>query len=288
MLGVVFMQKKTKSAKLLSNQELQDFCSMIKGFYKQNKRYFPWRMTDDSYAIFVSEVMLQQTQTERVVRKYEQFMQHFPSWQSVAQSSLHEIMKLWQGLGYNRRARVVFEGAQKIVNVYQGLMPSDPVILETFYGIGAATAGSLCAFAYNMPTVFIETNIRSVFLHTFFNKGMKVTDAVLMPLIAQTLDQTNPREWYYALMDYGVFLKKNGPNPSLRSAHHTKQKRFIGSDRQLRGKIIVLLTQADKQKLPLNFIIKMLRSNDQKIKKLIQDLIKEKLLQENKGMLSIP
>ncbi|MGA9530819.1 MAG: hypothetical protein WBQ73_02915 [Candidatus Babeliales bacterium] len=282
------MQKKTKSAKLLSNQELQDFCSMIKGFYKQNKRYFPWRMTDDSYAIFVSEVMLQQTQTERVVRKYEQFMQHFPSWQSVAQSSLHEIMKLWQGLGYNRRARVVFEGAQKIVNVYQGLMPSDPVILETFYGIGAATAGSLCAFAYNMPTVFIETNIRSVFLHTFFNKGMKVTDAVLMPLIAQTLDQTNPREWYYALMDYGVFLKKNGPNPSLRSAHHTKQKRFIGSDRQLRGKIIVLLTQADKQKLPLNFIIKMLRSNDQKIKKLIQDLIKEKLLQENKGMLSIP
>jgi A/G-specific adenine glycosylase len=101
------MQKKRKHSLLLSDQEVQDFCSMIKLFYKENKRVFPWRSTQDPYAIFVSEVMLQQTQTDRVVSKYEQFMKHFPSWYSVATSSLHDVMKLWQGLGYNRRARVI-------------------------------------------------------------------------------------------------------------------------------------------------------------------------------------
>lgn len=200
-----------------------------------------WRETIDPYAIVVSEIMLQQTQTERVAKKYPEFLTIFPTFTILAQAPLADLLRTWQGMGYNRRAIALQKIAVRVMNEFDGILPSNPETLTTFPGIGPNTAGSICAFAFNVPTIFIETNIRSVFLHHFFPGKKNVHDRELLPLIKQTLDLKNPRDWYYALMDYGVYLKKLHPNPSRRSTHHTKQTKFEGSDRQIRGKILRVL-----------------------------------------------
>jgi A/G-specific adenine glycosylase len=186
--------------------------------------------------------MLQQTQTARVETKYEQFIAAFPTFECLAHASLRDVLSAWQGLGYYRRARYLHQIAQKVVSEHGGMLPDDPKILQTFPGLGAATAASICAFAFNKPTVFIETNIRTVFIHSFFQHKSSVSDKELMPFIAESLDHDNPREWYYALMDYGVLLKSQHINPSRKSAHYTKQSKFEGSDRQIRAAILKMIT----------------------------------------------
>lgn len=227
----------------LSTEEIQSFQNFIWEFYAANKRGFAWRNTDNPYYVVVSELMLQQTQTHRVEPKFEQFICEFPDFESLAQASLRDVLSLWQGLGYNRRGKYLAQIAQAVMREHGGALPDDPEKLVAFPGVGPYTAGSICAFAFNKPTVFIETNIRAVFLHTFYRDLQKVSDSELLPLIGATVDQINPREWYYALMDYGVVLKKNGKNPNIRSKHHAVQSKFEGSDRQIRGRIIALLTQ---------------------------------------------
>lgn len=221
---------------------IDDFIKTIWSYYNVNKRNFPWRNHHTPYSIVVSEIMLQQTQTHRVVHKYEQFITTFNSFETLAQASLKDVLFAWQGLGYNRRGLALQASAQKVVNEYQGILPESPEILVTFPGIGPATASSICAFAFNKPTIFIETNIRTVFIHFFFRGYDKIKDSEIFPLVAATVDQTNPREWYYALMDYGVMLKKTLANPSRKSAHHIQQTKFEGSDRQIRGMILKILT----------------------------------------------
>jgi A/G-specific adenine glycosylase len=225
-----------------TTNNLQKFIATIWEYYSSNRRDFLWRKNHTPYSIVISEVMLQQTQTERVISKYQQFITTFSSFETLAQASLKEVLFVWQGLGYNRRGLALHATAQKVVNDYNGILPESPEILETFPGIGKATAGSICAFAFNKPTVFIETNIRTVFIHFFFNGLDKVKDVEIFPLVEATVDKHNAREWYYALMDYGVMLKKQLPNPSRKSAHHTQQTKFEGSDRQIRGMILKILT----------------------------------------------
>lgn len=215
-----------------------NFSAFIWNFYHQNKRDFAWRNTTNPYYILVSEIMLQQTQTHRVITKYEEFIAAFSTIEDLAAASLRDVLSVWSGLGYYRRARFLHLLAQQVVKEYAGVLPNDPKILQTLPGIGPNTAGSICAFAFNSPTVFIETNIRTVFIHSFFQDKESVSDKELLPLITATVDHTNPREWYYALMDYGVFLKSRKTNPSRKSAHYTKQSKFEGSDRQIRAKIL--------------------------------------------------
>jgi len=198
----------------------------------------PWRDTTDPYRILVSEVMLQQTQVSRVLEKYVQFIRAFPTIRSLSKAKLSRILEVWQGLGYNRRALLLQKLAKKVVADYAGRIPSDRAVLKTLPGIGDATAGSLCAFAFDQPVVFIETNIRSVFIHHFFKPGVTVGDRQILPLVGKTLDTRHPREWYYALMDYGVYLKRIMPNPSRKSEHYSRQSRFEGSDRQIRGRLL--------------------------------------------------
>lgn len=218
------------------------FRSFIWSFYRNNGRLFTWRNNENPYAVVVSEIMLQQTQTYRVEPKFESFMLKFPSFEVLANAELSEVLTAWQGLGYNRRALALYTLAQRVVKEYNGQLPNDPAVLVTFKGIGPATASSICAFAFNKPTIFIETNIRSVFIHSFFKTQEQVSDKELLPLIEATLDHENPREWYYALMDYGVYLKKEKGNPSRKSKHYSKQSKFAGSDRQIRGAIIRAIT----------------------------------------------
>lgn len=217
------------------------FQKLVYDYYHKHKRSFPWRETLDPYAILVSEFMLQQTQTDRVVPKYETFLVRFPNFETLAKASQSDVLALWQGLGYNRRALYLHKTAQHVDELFNSQLPSDQIALQSLPGIGPYTAAAIAAFAFNQPTVVIETNIRTVFIHHFFADREEVHDKEILPLIKETVNTANPREWYYALMDYGVYLKKLHPNPSRKSKHYTKQSKFEGSDRQLRGAILRML-----------------------------------------------
>lgn len=200
-----------------------------------------WRETRDPYRILISEVMLQQTQVNRVKEKYPLFIGAFPTFKTLAAAPLSSVLDRWQGLGYNRRAVALHRAAGIVVADWGGHLKEDPADLVTLPGIGKATAASIVAFAFNRPTVFIETNIRRVFIHYFCADRDGVTDGEILPLVERTLDRENPREWYYALMDFGTFIAANHPNPNRKSAHYSKQSRFEGSDRQVRGRLLRLL-----------------------------------------------
>jgi A/G-specific adenine glycosylase len=195
----------------------------------------------------------------------------------LATSSLKDVLHAWQGLGYNRRGMYLHQTAKKICNEHNEIVPNNPEILVTLPGIGKATASSICAFAYNNPTVFIETNIRSVFIYLFFSGKEKIHDNEIFPLVKETIDTERARDWYYALMDYGVMLKKQLPNPSRKSAHHAKQSKFEGSDRQIRGKIIKILTSATEPISTRN-IITLINKDAILVKKILDQLIEEELL----------
>lgn len=225
----------------LSPRAVYNFREIVYRYYNTNGRDLPWRKTTDPYRIVVSEIMLQQTQVERVIEKYRQFIKTFPTFSALARAPLHEVLKVWQGLGYNRRAIALKKIARIVFEELKGKLPSSEHELLKFPGIGKYTAGALLAFVFNQPTVFIETNIRRVFIHYFFRDREGITDAEILPLVERTLDHADPREWYYALMDYGVMLKKEYQNPNQRSAHYKRQSPFQGSNRQLRGMILRLL-----------------------------------------------
>lgn len=233
--------KPSQSGQSLSPVVVSRFRAIIYGHYAMHRRTFPWRETRDPYKILVSEVMLQQTQTSRVVPKYENFIDAFPDFSSLAASSVREALELWQGLGYNRRALALRETATRVVSDFQGELPASPEILATLPGIGGATASAIGAFAFDLPACFIETNIRRAFIHFFFRNRENIRDRQILPLVGQTLDRSNPRDWYFALMDYGEMLKRKFPNPNRKSAHYSRQSSFEGSNRQLRGRILTTL-----------------------------------------------
>lgn len=201
----------------------------------------PWRDDISPYAVVVSEVMLQQTQVARVAEKFTRFLEMFPNFSALATATDADLLEAWQGLGYNRRALYLRSLARIVCETYAGQLPHDVSQLEDLPGIGPATARSIAAFAFNLPTVFIETNIRRVFLHHFFAGESNVSDKEIVPLIAETVAPRRAREWYWALMDYGSYLGKHTENPNRRSRHYQKQSAFQGSTRQLRGALLRLL-----------------------------------------------
>nr|WP_284694496.1 A/G-specific adenine glycosylase [Geomonas sp. Red32] len=222
----------------MSEEEASAFRERILAYYRAHGRSLPWRETRDPYAILVSEIMLQQTQVDRVREKYRAFLAVFPGFEELARAPLADVLSLWQGLGYNRRAISLKLCAEAVVERCGGRLPGGIPELEALPGIGPYTARAVALFAFGEPTPFIETNIRSVYLHHFFPGEEKVSDALILPLVEATMDREDPREWYYALMDYGSQLKRTGENPSRRSAHHTRQSPFRGSNREQRSLIL--------------------------------------------------
>jgi len=186
----------------------------------------------------VSEVMLQQTQVERVAPFYKKFMREFPTPTALTRAPLKKVLRVWSGLGYNRRALYLQRAAQKMVREHDGQVPRSIAELDALPGIGEATAAAICAYAYNAPVVFVETNIRTVFLHHFFPKRNKVRDREILEVVKHTLPKSKIREWYAGLMDYGTHLKEKHGNQNVRSAHYTKQKPFVGSVRHMRGELL--------------------------------------------------
>jgi A/G-specific adenine glycosylase len=214
------------------------FQQQIYTHYHATPRPMPWRETHDPYRILISEVMLQQTQVERVKIKYVEFLAVFPTLTDLASAPLVDVLRVWQGLGYNRRAIALNRCAGEIQTRFNGRFPTSSAELESLSGIGPYTARAIAAFAFGISEAFIETNIRTVFIHFFFHGRDKVKDREIMPLVAATIDHNKPREWYYAVMDFGVMLKQLHPNPGRRSSRHVQQSRFEGSNRQLRSRLL--------------------------------------------------
>jgi A/G-specific adenine glycosylase len=210
----------------------------VRKHYSLHGRDLPWRETSDPYRILLSEVMLQQTQVNRVLGKYCGFVESFPTINDLAASPLADVLRMWQGLGYNRRALNLHTTAKMIASEHSGTVPDSLDDLRRFPGIGHATAAAILAFAYSVAVPFIETNIRAAFIFHFFKDGSNVSDSDILRLVRATLDHDNPRVWYYSLMDYGSWLKSAFPNPSRKSAHWSPQSRFEGSHRQLRALLL--------------------------------------------------
>jgi A/G-specific adenine glycosylase len=257
----------------VSSKQISSFQHLVYTYYNKHRRDLPWRNTDNPYHILVSEIMLQQTQVERVIEKYSRFVERFPDVASLAKATLKEILEVWQGLGYNRRAISLMKLAGIIISEYQGKLPANAEDLMKLPGIGRATAGCLLAFAFRTPSVFIETNIRRVFIHHFFQDREGIHDNEIMPLVEATLDRKNPRDWYYALMDYGSLLKKEIENPNKKSAHYTRQAPFEGSDRKIRGAILKTLIK--KTSMTEKDIITAISIEKERTKKILSALVKE-------------
>jgi len=242
-------------------------------YRRAGRTSLPWRHTRNTYAILVSEIMLQQTQVARVEEYYKKFLKHFPNFRALARAKKSDVLAAWQGLGYNRRAMFLRRTAEIVVAQYGGQLPRDRAALESLPGIGKGTSGSLMAFAFNEPEVFIETNIRRVFIHFFFKGNKKVTDMELERYIKRSVDRKNAREWYWALMDYGAAMKI--ANPNRRSAHYKKQSSFAGSDRELRGKIVRSTLSAARNKIGVKELLSVLGVAPVRFKKIVAGLEKE-------------
>ena len=260
---------------------VSEFRNIILDYYKTYGRSFPWIETNEPYRILVSEIMLQQTQTDRVVPRYDKWLELFPDCHRLANSSFSNVLAAWVGLGYNRRAKYLHETAKIISGTMGGMFPTDPAILQTLPGIGHYTAHAIATFAFNQPQVFIETNIRSVFLFFFFPGDSKVKDADIFHKIDATLDRTDPRTWYYALMDYGADLKKRIPNPNRQSAGYSRQSRFEGSVRQTRGCILRYL--ASNSKGTVSAIAGSEGIEESRIREVLPALVREGMVHERDG-----
>jgi A/G-specific adenine glycosylase len=221
-----------------SEAQTAAFAAAVWDHYRDNRRDLPWRRTLDPYEILTSEVMLQQTQVTRVLAKYEEFLTLFPDVRALSDAPVVQVLAAWSGLGYNRRALSLHRTAQILVDRYEGRIPRSPQELRRLPGIGPATAAAVCVFAFDQPHAFIETNIRSAFIHFFFSDSTSVSDADILPLVEKTMDRNDPREWFYALMDYGLWVKKAYGNPSRKSKHHAAQSPFAGSRREVRAQAL--------------------------------------------------
>lgn len=223
----------------VSPERLEEFSATVWERGRELYRDLPWRDTHDPYAILLSEVMLQQTQVSRVMGRWGQWLETFPTIADLASAPLPPVLELWQGMGYNRRALNLKRCAEEVVAMHDGVVPSDKKALLGLPGIGPSTSAGVRVFAFRQPDMYLETNVRAVFIHELFPGRESVADKELVSLVEATCPQdARVRAWYYALLDYGAYLKKTMPNPTRRSKHYTRQSKFEGSHRQKRAYLL--------------------------------------------------
>jgi len=243
----------------------------------------PWRDNTEPYYVLVSELMLQQTQVDRVIPKFELFMRTFPEVTALAQAPLADVLTVWSGLGYNRRAKFLHEAAKKVLEEFNGTIPSTYDELVSLPGIGPNTAGAILAYSFNQPVTFIETNVRTVYFHHFFEDQASVTDKELKEIVGQTVDKEHPREWYWAMMDYGSFLKKQGVGRNSKSSHYKKQAPLAGSLREVRGLILKALAVEEASYIQLEAAM----PHDPRFAVAIEALLREGLVAQTAGRLHL-
>ncbi|MDO8655568.1 MAG: A/G-specific adenine glycosylase [bacterium] len=265
---------------------IPEFQKIILSWHVKNRRDMPWRKTRNPYKILVSEIMLQQTQVSRVTPKYKEFLKEFPTLVALAKTSDAKLLRVWQGLGYWRRARFLKATAQAILKKHKGVFPKEPEVLEKLPGIGHYTARAIACFAFNNAEAFLDTNIRRVYLHFFFPKRTDVPDTKVLRMAQEAVWKKNPREWHYALFDYGAMvLKDKGINK--RSQHYTKQSKFEGSFRSFRTKAMKLLLQQKENRVrskTLDLFLKRALKTQRaphSAKEVIDSLLKDKLVKKS-------
>lgn len=256
--------------------------SLEQALYSIPLRAMPWREVGavgaiDPYAVLVSELMLQQTQVSRVVPKFLSFMKRFPTVGALATAPLADVLHEWSGLGYNRRAKYLHQAAKQIVRDHGGSVPNGLEELKQLPGVGENTAGAILVYAYNQPAIFVETNIRTVYIHHFFHNQQEVPDSAIREKLVLTIDHENPREFYWRLMDYGTLLKQELGNLSQKSKVYTKQSRFAGSRRQVRGRVIDALRARPATYSQLKSII-----DDARLDSVLEQLQAESLITKKK------
>lgn len=269
------------------NKKDQKFVDTVWEYYEANGRHnLPWRHTKDPYKILISEIMLQQTQVSRVLPKYSEFLKAFPNTKKLAEASLGDVLRVWQGLGYNRRAKFLKQAAEVVVNEHKGKWPKTYEQLRSLPGIGTYTAAAVMNFAYSVPVPLIETNVRTVYLQHFFPDQSSVSDKDLLPIIKRTLDSSRPREWHWALMDYGSHIKATVGNLNKQSKTYKKQSNFKTSNRYIRGAII---RELSKQSLTIQKLFSKLSQIDSgRIELQLKVLLEENLLLKIGHQLSLP
>ena len=260
-----------------------DFRELIWQKAKELYRPMPWRDDTRPYYVLVSELMLQQTQVDRVIPKFESFIAAFPDETSLAAASLGDVLRHWQGLGYNRRAKYLHDAAMKIAEEFGGKFPTESSELMSLPGVGKNTAGAIQAYSFNQPAIFIETNVRTVYLHHFFADGAVVDDKAIAELLRATIDTEHPRQWYWALMDYGNFLKRSGQGRLRQSKHYKVQAPLKGSVREVRGQIIAALADRDMTQQQLSARVGI----DKRFTPALTGLIKDGLVEETVGKLHL-
>lgn len=263
---------------LQNKPHLITFQKTVWDFYHEHKRFMPWRESHDLYSVLVSELMLQQTQVSRVIPKFESFMELFPSIESLARAPLSDVIIAWQGLGYNRRAKYLHQAAIRIMEFG---VPTTQKELEQLPGVGRNTAAAIMAYAFNQPTVFVETNIRTVYIHEFFSDHDEVSDTEILKLVEQTCDTSNPREWFWALMDYGTFLKSQKLGSIRKSAQYKRQSVFKGSVREMRGSIIQILGDGPTD------IEQMEHYSDERFTPALEGLIRDGLVEQHESVICL-
>lgn len=263
------------------------FRDLVLAHYEAQGRHdLPWRKTKDAYRILVSEVMLQQTQVERVIPFYRAFLEDFPSVEALADASLSKVLMRWQGLGYNRRAKMLHEAAKTVVRDHNGKMPKTVEALEALPGVGHYTARAVAAFSGNQDVVFVETNLRTAVIHHFFPGEEKVDDKQVLSILEKALPQGDARRWYSALMDYGAHLKGQGIRVNAKSKGYTKQSTFTGSGREARGAILKALAKGSQSETYLFGIL----GDDRKeqVGAMLAKLSAEGLVQKKRGTYQLP
>ena len=274
---------------------VKKFQALIYAFYEKEGRHtLPWRppmllvRKDGSinpYKVLVSEVMLQQTQVARVLPKYAAWMKKFPNIHALARASLKDVLLLWQGLGYSRRAKSLHELSTYSIKEYNGEIPRDEKELTALPGIGSYAANALRAFAFNLPAVLLETNIRTAIIHHYFKNNEKVSDTDIKKVLENVADKNNSRIWYYALMDYGASLKTQGISHNVKSKHYAKQTKFKGSPRQVRGEILKVLAYGAMSEKRL--VEKLSVRSVELVREKIRELLKEKLISKKNRKLDL-
>lgn len=293
--------RRGRTAEALSHN-VPRFRKLVWAHYKTHgRRDLPWRKTKDPYRILVSEMMLQQTQVERVIPFYKEFIKKFPTPGRLASASLATVLREWQGLGYNRRAKMLHSAAKELQNIsfssYRTKLIDDEIVgkLEELPGVGPYTARAIAAFAFNQSVIVIETNIRTAIIHHFFRAKkraasnmiyhMSIRDEEIANILKRTLPKGRAREWYSALMDYGAYLKRSGVSLNAQSAHYMKQSGFAGSLREARGAI--LRTLAEKKTSSADLITLFGASRRAQVREALKALCAEGLILSQKGRYSL-
>lgn len=230
---------------------------------------------------------MQQTQVERVVPYFTAWMKQFPTVKALAAAPLADVLRAWQGLGYNRRAKMLHEAAKAIVREYKGKFPRTAEQLVVLPGIGPYTARAVLAFSENQDVVFIETNLRTVITHHFFtNTTEPVADKEILTILEKVFPKGRAREWYSALMDYGSHLKRAGVRINAKSASYAKQKTFEGSGRQARGAILKALAKGPRSG---DFLIELLGADRRaQMRSMLASLIKEGMIELKARKFQLP